>query len=395
MAEKKQLNYTVNEVNNILDKAEDITIPTKISELVNDIGYATTIFVNNAIANSESSSGGTVTSGDSNNSVKFFGAKGDGVTDDTQAIKQCFQYCTTNKKVMYFPNGTYILNEKLTKASTINESNADIPVYIEGESAYGVIINTTNETKPLIDVSRSKKVYIRNLTSENSWFHCVQYGDDFESFSKVRDVQLYNVISLCRDHSYPSWNVMINAPAPVNYSKEESDSLYNRYPLEIVSNSGYNSIMINNLANKGTDGTESYPSDNSSIGIIDMVKNASAAILVDCKTRSSFQVQNGDASITSAVRNNVVYEIDKAGHVAIGCSTQNGDSVAPGVGTMKLRDTNPSIYLYDSDNDNQKSVFKADGNIVSIGGYSSSGTFYGIRINCSTGEVSIEGTFKQ
>ena len=41
--------------------------------------------------------------------VKMYGAKGDGVTDDTDII----QYCLNNFKVVYIPNGTYIISKPL------------------------------------------------------------------------------------------------------------------------------------------------------------------------------------------------------------------------------------------------------------------------------------------
>lgn len=47
--------------------------------------------------------------------VKFHGAKGDGVTDDTQAVKDSIQYAVDNNiNTVYFPIGTYIVNDALT-----------------------------------------------------------------------------------------------------------------------------------------------------------------------------------------------------------------------------------------------------------------------------------------
>lgn len=48
-------------------------------------------------------------------SVKYFGAKGDGVTDDTQAFKDAIQYVQThsNKKALIVPIGEYIINDTL------------------------------------------------------------------------------------------------------------------------------------------------------------------------------------------------------------------------------------------------------------------------------------------
>lgn len=53
--------------------------------------------------------------------VKNFGAKGDGVADDTQAIKDAINYASTfngnnsirRKSIIYFPNGTYLVSESI------------------------------------------------------------------------------------------------------------------------------------------------------------------------------------------------------------------------------------------------------------------------------------------
>lgn len=45
--------------------------------------------------------------------VKDFGAKGDGVTDDTQAIQNAFNFAINNNKKVYIPAGTYIISQTL------------------------------------------------------------------------------------------------------------------------------------------------------------------------------------------------------------------------------------------------------------------------------------------
>lgn len=327
-------------------------------------------------------------------SVINYGAKGDGITDDTNAIVECFNYCTDNGYTMFFPNGKYILNQRLQKSShPITDNNSNKEIYIVGESAYGVWIETTNATQPVIDVSRSKYVYLENLFSNSSWFKVVQYGDDFRDFSRVRDVYISNVGSTNRNSGFPSWNIFINTPSPKSYQSEEVDSRYVRYPLEIVSNSGYNPIMINNFANKNDDGSTGYPTDNSSIGIIDEVTNSSGAILIDGGKRAFYQCQNGNAEFKSGVRNNVVYEVDGQGHIGVGCSTQNNDSVAPGKHVVKLRDSYPELAIYDSNRKNRKSLFGSGDNKTFIKAYNETGDkWYGIEIDYKTGSIDVKGS---
>ena len=44
-------------------------------------------------------------------SPQMFGAKGDGITDDTKAIQDCMNYCYDNKKTMFIPKATYIIRD--------------------------------------------------------------------------------------------------------------------------------------------------------------------------------------------------------------------------------------------------------------------------------------------
>jgi len=50
--------------------------------------------------------------------VKFFGAKGDGVTDDTTTIQRCISACYG--KTVFFPKGTYCVSSTITINSQIN-----------------------------------------------------------------------------------------------------------------------------------------------------------------------------------------------------------------------------------------------------------------------------------
>jgi polygalacturonase len=59
--------------------------------------------------------------------VKDYGAKGDGVTPDDDAIRQAIEACTSSKAngmysggVVYFPPGLYIINNPLVLTAAIN-----------------------------------------------------------------------------------------------------------------------------------------------------------------------------------------------------------------------------------------------------------------------------------
>jgi hypothetical protein len=66
-------------------------------------------------------------------SVKDFGAKGDGTTDDTNAIQNALNSSTLG--TIFFPSGTYIISSPI---------NVPVSVSIVGESAVGTIIKMAN-----------------------------------------------------------------------------------------------------------------------------------------------------------------------------------------------------------------------------------------------------------
>ena len=50
---------------------------------------------------------------DNATSVKSFGAKGDGITDDTTSIQNAINYVATRNKSLFFPSGTYLISAPL------------------------------------------------------------------------------------------------------------------------------------------------------------------------------------------------------------------------------------------------------------------------------------------
>ena len=94
--------------------------------------------------------------------VKDFGAKGDGVTDDTQAIKLAMkinidnQYINgTGPKVIYFPNGTYIVSDELEWARFMDwrgQSTCNTIIKLkDGSAGYG----TVNTPKAVISAGEN------------------------------------------------------------------------------------------------------------------------------------------------------------------------------------------------------------------------------------------------
>lgn len=86
-------------------------------------------------------------------------AKGDGVTDDTEALQAIFNYATTNKLSVYFPSGTYIVTNTIHLSTTMDG------ITIRGDSRnLSVIQNNADVTT--LDFQQSgivRDIYIRDL----------------------------------------------------------------------------------------------------------------------------------------------------------------------------------------------------------------------------------------
>ncbi len=79
-------------------------------------------------------------------SVKDFGAVGDGVTDDTVAIRAAISACGTSGQALYFPTGTYIVNNQTgdTTSGTLGilYVNKAIRMFGDGQSRTRIQIGT-------------------------------------------------------------------------------------------------------------------------------------------------------------------------------------------------------------------------------------------------------------
>lgn len=73
--------------------------------------------------------------------VKNFGAKGDGVTDDTEAIQSLLNAHPNGQRIIYLPNGTYLVSKTITwPAGTPGKGDDYKNTTLQGQSERGVII---------------------------------------------------------------------------------------------------------------------------------------------------------------------------------------------------------------------------------------------------------------
>lgn len=73
--------------------------------------------------------------------VKQFGAKGNGIYDDTNAMQNIIDYsCSNNYKKIFIPNGSYIISSKISTPQAFNQ-----PI-ISGENTKNTILNFSGES---------------------------------------------------------------------------------------------------------------------------------------------------------------------------------------------------------------------------------------------------------
>ncbi|MDX2230533.1 MAG: glycosyl hydrolase family 28-related protein [Leptolyngbyaceae cyanobacterium bins.349] len=85
--------------------------------------------------------------------VKDFGAKGDGITDDTVAIQAALNAFPNGGRIVYLPNGTYLVSNTLSwPAGTPGRGDDFKNTILQGQSQSGVVIrlrdNATGFTSP-------------------------------------------------------------------------------------------------------------------------------------------------------------------------------------------------------------------------------------------------------
>jgi hypothetical protein len=105
--------------------------------------------------------------------VKDYGAKGDGVNDDTQAINTAFVAAKTAGKSIYFPAGTYVCNEKSTpdnKSLVLNAGGLNnIAIFGDGNVSHITSSISTKVTLLYIYAyAKSANLHIFNLKFSNT-----------------------------------------------------------------------------------------------------------------------------------------------------------------------------------------------------------------------------------
>ena len=76
--------------------------------------------------------------------VLDYGASGDGIADDTQAIQNTIDAAVIQNKAVYFPNGTYLITSTIDLPNNVTLYGETQRKINSGANTYGVIIKTAN-----------------------------------------------------------------------------------------------------------------------------------------------------------------------------------------------------------------------------------------------------------
>ena len=249
---------------------------------------------------------------------------------------------------VYFPAGTYLI------ASTITVGNGT-SIIGDGEST--IFNSSDGTTYPIFDFSSADKIYLKGFSTSNSSFKVYPTATETKTSRELmKDKTIYIENVLCNTVSdsisyKTNWQgLFINTPQPNHFSPRDfQDGKYPRYGIQLFNNSGYNAIDVDNRI-QDENGDYIQVQDNSAIGIVDGVLGSAPAFFVDMHAeRAAIGIKNRTAtsSASSTNRPNTVYEVGYNGHLAIGCSVYD-ETDAAGVGTVKLKDSAPSIRMYDT-----------------------------------------------
>ena len=127
-------------------------------------------------------------------SVKEFGAKGDGVTDDYNAIMQAMNYAISQGKTLYFPTPSvsYLISQKITITQKVKFVGEKAPIYDGTRLVDGVVIEGQG-----IYITGGDGHYFENIGVQNP-----NNANGFQILGTVYNAEFVNCVSLARDHCY-------------------------------------------------------------------------------------------------------------------------------------------------------------------------------------------------
>ncbi|MEX2607517.1 MAG: glycosyl hydrolase family 28-related protein [Kiritimatiellia bacterium] len=109
-----------------------------------------------------------------------YGAKGDGVTDDTAALRKLFDEQRGSMNTLYFPNGTYLISDSVGVFGGKPHSR-DRFLILQGQSEKGVVIKLKDHAAGFQDPEKSKIMFsLYQGQSTGDVMHSYVYNMSFD-----------------------------------------------------------------------------------------------------------------------------------------------------------------------------------------------------------------------
>ena len=113
--------------------------------------------------------------------VKRFGAKGDGVVDDSDSIINAIEYCNSNNRTLYFPKGVYLIGKTLDFSNLpliYNNVDDRFTFSIKGEDVGNTIIKAKVGVDKIIYYNPTNKSNFRKFIINNISFRSEEPFED-------------------------------------------------------------------------------------------------------------------------------------------------------------------------------------------------------------------------
>ena len=207
--------------------------------------------------------------------VKFFGAKGDGVTDDTASIQNAINYAYNNGyRVVMFPDGIYMVRELLFKSNIKFFGNGDksiikshpncitwdVATRIDNESNIivenltfdgnkGVVVGDEASGVINLKILRSNNIRIKDCKFQNNGYSNISFENNCDSIWISNNKCLNSDVGIIGT-GLPSTNIYIDGNY-IDGGTSEGISIY-----ALLSEGCFNNVVITNniVQNKGGGG---------------------------------------------------------------------------------------------------------------------------------------------